>query len=81
MPLLSKYNGQSSSNFADMVNAVDGFGGAITAALFLEKFVKQKSWAHLDIYAWADKAQGALSAAGGSGQAVQALIHFLQMRE
>lgn len=81
MPLLSKYNGQSSSNFADMVNAVDGFGGAITAALFLEKFVKQKSWAHLDIYAWADKAQGALSAAGGSGQAVQALIHFLHMRE
>lgn len=81
MPLLSKYNGASSSNFADMVNAVDGFGGAITAALFLEKFVKQKSWAHLDIYAWADKAQGALSSSGGSGQAVQALIHFLQMRE
>lgn len=81
MPLLSKYNGASSSHFADMVNAVDGFGGAITAALFLEKFVKQKSWAHLDIYAWADKAQGALSSSGGSGQAVQALIHFLQMRE
>ena len=42
MPLYLKYTQGMSSAFADIVNAVDGFGGAITAALFLEKFVKQK---------------------------------------
>jgi leucyl aminopeptidase len=78
MPLYAKYTGSMSSHFADYVNAVDGFGGAITAALFLEKFVKQKPWAHLDIYAWNDKPTGPLSFAGGSGQGVQCLIQFLK---
>ncbi len=77
MPLMNKYWGSSQSPFADFVNAVDGFGGAITAALFLEKFVKNTPWAHLDIYAWADRAQGALSQSGGSGQGVQMLAQWL----
>jgi leucyl aminopeptidase len=81
MPLFNKYTHNFSSNFADIVNATDGFGGAITAALFLEKFVKGKPWAHLDIYAWNDKPTGALSFTGGSGQPVQCLIQFLKMRE
>lgn len=78
MPLFGKMNSGMASSFADIVNAVDGFGGAITAALFLEKFVRQKPWAHLDIYAWNDKASGALSFVGGSGQPVQALVEFLK---
>lgn len=77
MPLVRKYASNFSSNYADLVNATDGFGGAITAALFLEKFAKDKPWAHLDIYAWADKASGAIGASGGSGQAVQCLADFL----
>ena len=52
-------------------NCTDGFGGAITAALFVEKFVKDKPWAQLDIYAWNDKAKS------GNGQPVQTLIQFL----
>lgn len=80
MPLFPKYTSNMSTPFADIVNAVDGFGGAITAALFLEKFVRDVSWAHLDIYAWADKAGGALTSAGGSGQSVQALIEFLETK-
>lgn len=78
MPLFSRYANGMLTPFADIVNAVDGFAGAITAALFLEKFVKQKPWAHLDIYAWSDKASGALTFAGGNGQPVQCLIHFLE---
>lgn len=81
MPLMQKYFANLSSNFADFKNSTEGFGGAITAALFLEKFVRGKKWAHLDIYAWSDKAAGALTSAGGSGQAVQALIQFLKNRE
>lgn len=80
MPLLSRYASSFTSNFADLVNAVDGFGGAITAALFLERFVRNKSWAHLDIYAWNDKATGSLSFSGGNGQGVQTLANYLERR-
>lgn len=80
MPLHGKYWADMSSSFADCKNSGPGFGGAITAALFLQKFVENKKWAHLDIYAWNDKAQGALLQVGGSGQAVQCLIEFLDSR-
>lgn len=80
MPLFEKYWGDLSSPFADCKNSGGGFGGAITAALFLQKFVKGKKWAHLDVYSWTDKAQGALLSSGGNGQPVQCLIEFLQER-
>lgn len=80
MPLVPKYAGQMNSNVAYMTNAVDGFGGAITAALFLERFVGDTPWAHLDIYAWNDKPTGGLSFTGGNGQGVQTLARFLQAR-
>lgn len=78
LPLYQKYTANFGSNFADMVNATDGMGGAITAALFLEKFVRSKPWIHLDMYAWADRPQGALASAGGNGQGVQAIIEFIR---
>lgn len=80
MPLFDKYFGEMSSPFADFKNSGGGFGGAITAALFLQKFVRGKKWAHLDVYAWTDKAQGALLSSGGNGQPVQCLIEFLTQR-
>ena len=42
MPLVQKYFSSLSSNFADFKNSGEGFGGAITAALFLEKFCQNK---------------------------------------
>lgn len=80
MPLYQKYRSQMNSSFADMTNAVDGFGGAVTAALFLESFVNDIPWAHLDIYAWKDSAEGSILESGGSGQAVQGLIAWLKSR-
>lgn len=80
MPLVEKYAAGLSSNFSDFKNSTEGFGGAITAALFLQKFVRGFSWAHLDIYAWSDKGQGPVSSGGGSGQGVQALIEWLEER-
>lgn len=62
---------------ADLLNSTDGFGGAVTASLFLQTFVGNKKWAHLDIYAWSDYATGAISEPGATGQAIQALSHFL----
>lgn len=80
MPLYGKYFGELSSPFADFKNSGGSFGGAITAALFLQKFVRGKKWAHLDVYSWTDKAQGAYAGVGGNGQPVQALIEYLESR-
>ena len=77
MPLFQSYKSLLRSNVADYANASDGFAGAITAALFLEFFVKDIPWAHLDIYAWKDAAGGPYAEGGGNGQPVQALAEFL----
>ncbi len=83
MPLFQNYRNQLKSQFADMSNCSDsGYGGAISAALFLESFVGRLPWAHLDIFAWKDGVSGPFSEAGGSGQSVLMLTNFLnQMRE
>lgn len=80
MPLFQQYKSMFKSTFADFANASDGFGGAITAALFLQQFVRDVPWAHFDIYAWKDGANGAFAEAGGSGQPIQALTDFLTNR-
>lgn len=79
LPLFDPYMKQMKSNVADMSNcSSSSFGGAMTAALFLKRFTKNKPWAHLDIYAWADGPNGAMREAGGSGQAVQLLAGFVE---
>ena len=54
MPLWNGYDEMLKSDVADMVNAPDGgFAGAITAALFLRRFVPSGTpWVHLDVFAW-----------------------------
>lgn len=54
MPLWDGYDDMLKSDIADMVNAPEGgFAGAITAALFLRRFVPAGTpWAHLDVFAW-----------------------------
>jgi leucyl aminopeptidase len=83
MPLYRDYNSLLKSAFADVANASQSrFGGAITAALFLQRFVGETKWAHLDLYAWSEGSVGAISEPGGSGQGVQVMAQFLrQIRE
>jgi leucyl aminopeptidase len=54
LPLWQPYADMLKSPIADLNNSAEGgFAGAITAALFLKRFVTQsKSWAHVDLYAW-----------------------------
>ncbi|MDO7841161.1 leucyl aminopeptidase family protein [Sphingomonas immobilis] len=54
LPLWDGYDEMLSSDIADLVNAPDGgFAGAVTAALFLRRFVPEGTpWAHLDTFAW-----------------------------
>jgi leucyl aminopeptidase len=58
MPLWPSYRKRIESPVADLVNMADGnYAGAITAALFLERFIEYTTdWVHLDIYAWNDRA-------------------------
>ncbi len=50
MPLIEEYNEQLKSTYADISNIGKGKGGAITAALFLQHFVKDDAqWAHIDM--------------------------------
>jgi leucyl aminopeptidase len=57
LPLWRGYESAISSTIADLNNSPDyNLGGAITAALFLNRFVENaKSWVHLDIPAWIDR--------------------------
>ena len=59
LPLWAPYHDMLKSSLADMVNSADGgFAGAITAALFLEKFVPAGTpWAHFDTFAWNNAAR------------------------
>jgi leucyl aminopeptidase len=77
MPLVQSYRGKLKSTFADMINAADGFGGAVTAALFLQSFAEPLPWAHFDIYGWRESMGGPYSEMGANGQAVQLLADFL----
>jgi len=57
LPLWRNYEDTIKSQIADLNNNPDyNLAGAITAALFLNRFVtRAKSWAHFDIPAWIDR--------------------------
>jgi leucyl aminopeptidase len=58
MPLWRPYEAMLDSKVADTNNVgTGGHGGAITAALFLRKFVTAPSWLHFDIFAWTPAAR------------------------
>jgi len=49
LPLSSGYDKMIDSKFADMKNTGGRYGGSITAAQFLQRYVEKTPWAHLDI--------------------------------
>ena len=81
MPLWKPYDAMLKSDIADMVNAPDGgFAGAITAALFLRRFVpKDVAWAHLDVFAWRPVAKPGRPK-GGEAYALRAAWRMLKGR-
>jgi leucyl aminopeptidase len=75
MPLGEAYDQQLKSRVADMKNVTGREGGAITAACFLQRFVKPGvPWAHIDIAGTAMvKSDTAFAPAGGTGWGVMTL--------
>ncbi len=80
MPLVEDYKDLLKSDFADLNNVGSTrYGGAITAALFLSEFVKDTSWAHIDIAgpAYAKK-ESAYCPVGGTGFGVRLLCDLME---
>ncbi|MFC7492935.1 MULTISPECIES: leucyl aminopeptidase family protein [unclassified Nocardioides] len=76
-PLTDSYEGKLSSKVADADNAPGG-PGAIVAALFLQHFVGDKPWAHLDIASVGDSPEDAYEwTPGPTGFGARALLEWL----
>ncbi|WP_276981653.1 leucyl aminopeptidase [Ferrimicrobium acidiphilum] len=79
LPLPKSYEKLIASEVADMKNIGKRGGGAITAALLLQRFVPDARWAHLDI-AGPSRAEGDRGwiRAGATGFGVLTFIRWLQ---
>jgi leucyl aminopeptidase len=79
MPLWPGYERHLDSDVADMNNVYDGpFAGAITAALFLKRFVRNaRRFAHIDMYGWRS-APRPLGPKGGEPQTARAVFEMLK---
>jgi len=77
IPMDAEYFEQIKSPIADIQNIGGRWGGAITAAKFLEQFVDDTPWIHLDIagVAWIEEAKPWIPK-GPSGTAVRTLVEF-----
>ena len=81
LPLWRGYESVIGSSIADLNNSPNyGLAGAITAALFLNRFVTNtKSWMHLDIPAWIDRPKPGRRA-GAEANTARALYAMLKER-
>jgi len=81
MPLHAPYNSLLDSQVADLVNASSGgYAGAITAALFLERFVATGvPWVHIDMMAW-NVASKPGRPEGGEAMGLRASFEYLRQR-
>ena len=77
LPFHAPYEALIEPGIADLDNAPKGgFAGAITAALFLRRFVGGARYVHFDIYGWQPVAAPARPK-GGVGQGARALFEAL----
>jgi leucyl aminopeptidase len=81
LPLWQGYRPMLDSPIADFANAGPSrHAGAITAALYLERFVPPEiPWAHVDVYSWNDSDRPGRPK-GGEAQGLRAFFRFLRRR-
>jgi leucyl aminopeptidase len=79
MPFWSNYDSMLSSDIADVNHVSDGpFAGAVTAALFLKRFVKQtKRYVHIDMFGWVPSARSG-QPKGGEAQMARATFEVIR---
>jgi leucyl aminopeptidase len=75
MPLNKKLKSQLKSPIADLKNTGERWGGAITAGLFLEHFIKDTAWVHVDLAGPASvNRESGSTMRGGTGFAVATIV-------
>ena len=81
LPLWKAYAEALDSDVAEIKNDPDGWAqaGAVTAALFLQRFAPAGPWVHLDIFAWNPRARPGW-AAGGEVQVIRGLYRMIRER-
>jgi leucyl aminopeptidase len=81
LPLWQGYAKEIEGKVADLTNAPESpYAGAITAALFLERFIDAKiPWAHIDLMAWNTKSRPGRPE-GGEAMALRALYALIERR-
>lgn len=80
MPLWQPYEDMLASDIADISNSGGAFAGAVTAALYLQKFVPEDlPWAHLDTFAWRPAAKPGRPK-GGEALGLRAVFGYLAGR-
>jgi len=78
LPLDREYDDMIKSDVADIKNTGGRLAGSITAAKFLERFVGDTPWAHLDIAGVMDAAsEKGVLVKGSSGKPVRTLVEFV----
>ncbi len=78
LPLDDELRAEIKSNIADIKNVGSRWGGAITAGLFLENFVSETPWTHIDLAgpAYLERSNNVYPQ-GGTGFAVRTLVNYL----
>jgi leucyl aminopeptidase len=81
MPLVDDYADSLESDLADLNHAADKFdysAGSVTAALYLEHFVGDRKWVHLDIAGTArSESDSGENPKGGTGYGVRLLVDWI----
>ncbi len=78
LPLVEEYKEELKSPIADLKNIGSGYGGTINGGLFIQEFVGDHKWVHLDIAgpSWTEKPRE-YESRGGTGVMVKTLAEFL----
>ena len=79
LPLFDDYERHLDNGFAAMSSTgSSGYGGAITAALFLRRFAgRQANWAHIDVMAW-NLASRPGRPKGGEAMGLRAVYRYIE---
>lgn len=84
MPLMDEYEAELHSDYADLSNiGSSSLAGAITAALFIRRFVtKPMKWVHIDMAGTVQyKGETAFSASGATGYGARLLADYVVCRQ
>jgi leucyl aminopeptidase len=77
MPLWQPYQAMIDSSIGDVVNTGGAHAGAITAALFLQRFVPEnQAWIHVDVFSWNMKNRAGRPE-GGEAQSLRAAFQMI----